>query len=305
MVDMPHRLTLMTVHGHPDDESVNTGGVMARYSAEGLRVACVICTRGEKGEIVARGLDTEENRARLGEIREAELVRALGHLGAIEHYWLGYGDSGMMGTPQNLDRGAFWQADLEEATGRLVRLVRLIRPEVMVSCNEFGGDGHPDHIRACLVTQAAHRRAGDPTAFPEQLQGADALEPWSPSKLYETVAQLQRREKISRLLADGRITAIVPAGVRYVRRWRPGQDRLRSQMAAAQGRVTTRVDVGPWLEARHAALLEHVSQIAPDSRILALTPAERRVVSPTEDFTLRGSRVDARIPEDDLFAGLR
>jgi LmbE family N-acetylglucosaminyl deacetylase len=300
-----HRLTLLTVHGHPDDESVNTGGVMARYAMEGTRVVCVVCTRGERGEIVVPVLDTPTNRARLGEIREGELVKALGFLGPIEYHVLGYGDSGTMGSPTNLDPHSFWQADPDEAAGRMVLLIRRVRPDVIVTCNEFGGDGHPDHIRASEIARMAYERSGDPNAYPEQLVGPDAVEPWAVSKLYETVIQLHRREKVRRLMASGSVRTTVLAAVRYVRRWRPGQDALRPQMAAAQRPATTRVDVGPWLEAKYSALAAHVTQVRPNSRILALTPAERRLISPTEDFTLRASRVATALPETDLFAGLR
>jgi GlcNAc-PI de-N-acetylase len=120
--DLPilHVLTLMTVTGHPDDETLWAGGVMARYAAEGLRVVCVTCTEGENGSIVVPELDTPENRARLGEIRAEELTRALARLGSIENRWLGYGDSGMTGSPQNTDPHSFWSADPTEATGRPV-----------------------------------------------------------------------------------------------------------------------------------------------------------------------------------------
>jgi len=299
-----HRLTLLTVHGHPDDESVNAGGVMARYATEGMRVVCVVCTRGERGKIVVPELDTPANQARLGEIREAELEGALKLLGPIEHFVLGYRDSGTMGSPENLDPASFWQADLDEAIGRLVLLVRRIQPDVIVTCNEFGGDGHPDHIRAGEVARAAYERSGDPNAYPEQLIGPDAVEPWSVSKLYETVTQLQRKEKVRRMLASRSVRTAAFAAIRYARRWRPGQDDLRSRMAAAQRPATTRVDVTPWLEAKYAAVAAHVTQVPRDSRILALTPAQRRLVSPTEDFTLRASRVPTVFPETDLFAGM-
>src|SRR5204863_3374120 len=98
---MPARLTLMTVHAHPDDETISTGGVMAKYAAEGARVVCVTCTGGEHGEIVVPEMDTPDNHAVLGEIRAEELRRALDQLGNVESRKLGYVDSGMMGTTQN------------------------------------------------------------------------------------------------------------------------------------------------------------------------------------------------------------
>ena len=171
--------TLMTVHAHPDDETISTGGVMAKYARAGDRVICVTCTGGERGEIVVKDMDTPENHDRLAEIRAEELRRALEILGPIEHHFLGYVDSGMMGTPENDDPQSFWQADLDEAAGRLVRLVRQERPEVIVGYNDFGGYGHPDHIRAAQVAKLAFERAGDPGWYPEQLE-ANGLTPWPP-----------------------------------------------------------------------------------------------------------------------------
>src|SRR5919199_817098 len=110
MIERMADLRLMTVHAHPDDESISTGGIMARYAAEGMRVVNVTCTGGEHGEIVVPDLDTPENHARLGEIRRAEMTAALARLGPIEQRWLGYIDSGMMGTPENDLPGSFYSA---------------------------------------------------------------------------------------------------------------------------------------------------------------------------------------------------
>ena len=178
-----HRLTLMTVHAHPDDETIGVGGTMARAVADSRRVVLVTGTRGELGEIVVPEMDTPANHHRLGEIRAGELEAAMTELGVTEWENLGYRDSGMMGDTGNRDPRSYWQADLDEAIGRLVWLVRQVRPDVMTTYNDFGGYGHPDHIRTNLVGAGAFERAGDPTAYPEQL--AQGLEPWSPSKLYE------------------------------------------------------------------------------------------------------------------------
>ncbi|MGZ3586906.1 MAG: PIG-L deacetylase family protein [Candidatus Limnocylindrales bacterium] len=301
---MARPLTLLTVHGHPDDETVTVGGVMARYAAEGLRVACVTATRGEVGEIVAPDLDTPANRERLGEVREAEERQALACLGPIELRFLGYRDSGMMGTSENLDPRAFWQADPDEAAGRLVRIVRELQADVIVAPNEFGGDGHPDHRKASQIARLAYERAGDPTAYPEQLAGG-GLEPWAPAKLYEPVNQFGRRQKLARALRSGDLLEAGSMALRWARHWRPGRERHRTRMAAAQRPATTLVDVGPYLEAKYLAMAAHRTQIAPDADLFALSPAERRRVTPTEDFTLRDARLPVQLPENDLFAGLR
>jgi N-acetyl-1-D-myo-inositol-2-amino-2-deoxy-alpha-D-glucopyranoside deacetylase len=288
---MPSPLTLMTVHAHPDDESISTGGIMARYAAEGVRVVCVTCTDGEHGEIVVPELDTPENHARLADIRRAELQRALAHLGPVESRLLGYADSGMMGTPENELPGSFWRADFDEAVERLAAIVREVRPQVIVGYNDFGGYGHPDHIRAALVAKAAFERAAD--------------EPQPPLKLYEVARDWTRLEEV-------RARAVERGAEAW---WRPGaeetdeQRREREQqwqrMTSAQGPITTHVDVADHVAAKHAAMAEHVTQLAPTFTFLALTPDDWRELMPTEQFTLRVARVSVRLPETDLFAGLR
>jgi N-acetyl-1-D-myo-inositol-2-amino-2-deoxy-alpha-D-glucopyranoside deacetylase len=287
---MPDRLTLLTVHAHPDDESISTGGIMARYAAEGVRVVCVTCTGGEHGEIVVPELDTPDNHARLADIRREELRRALARLGPIEQRFLGYVDSGMMGTPENELPGSFWQADLDEAAERLLVVVREVRPQVIVGYNDFGGYGHPDHIRAALVAKAAFERAAD--------------EPEPPAKLYEVARDWTRLEEVRERAAQRGAEAWWnnPEETDEQRREREAHW---AQMLAAQGPVTTRVDVADHVAAKHAAMAEHVTQLAPTFTYLALTPDDWRELMPTEDFTLRVSRIGVRLPEDDLFAGLR
>src|SRR5512135_3920215 len=120
--------SLMTVHAHPDDETIGTGGVMAKAVRDGHRVVLVTCTRGEQGEIVVPEMDTPENHRRLGELRAAELERAMAALGVTEWENLGYRDSDMMGRAGNRDPRTFWQADLDDAIRRLVWMVRRYRP---------------------------------------------------------------------------------------------------------------------------------------------------------------------------------
>lgn len=275
---------------------------MSLYSRAGHRVACVTCTGGELGEIVVPELDTPDNHARLAEIRTLELQRALARLGPIEHHWLGFRDSGMMGEPGNEAAGSFWQADPDEAAGRLVRIVRRFRPQVMVSYNEFGGYGHPDHIRAAQVARLAFQRAPDADWYPEHL--AEGLATWQPLKLYESVMDLTRRSDLTEILRERGVQAwFVPRedDPEELCREREAQMAL---MAAATGPVTSRVDVSTVVEHKLAALREHVTQITPDSFFLVFSADEWRRFAPTEDLTLRASHVEMRIPETDLFAGL-
>jgi N-acetyl-1-D-myo-inositol-2-amino-2-deoxy-alpha-D-glucopyranoside deacetylase len=300
-----HRLTLLLVHAHPDDETIATGGVMARYAAEGLRVVCVTCTGGENGEIVVPELATPENHARLGEIRAAELERALRQLGPIEHRMLGYRDSGMMGTPENDDPRCFWQADVDEAMRRLVDVVHEVRPHVIVSYNDFGGYGHPDHVRAALIARLAFEHADPRDSETVAEGGAEGSRPWRPLKRYESVLGAGRMEEMSRLLQERGIPAPWDIPADETPEQRQEREAWQERMVAAEGPVTTRVDVSDWLGAKHAALREHVTQISADNPFVALAPEDWRAIAPTEDFTLRQSRLGVRIPEDDLFAGLR
>jgi N-acetyl-1-D-myo-inositol-2-amino-2-deoxy-alpha-D-glucopyranoside deacetylase len=281
----------LLVHAHPDDESISTGGVMARYAAEGAHVVCVTCTGGEHGEIVVPDMDTPENHARLGEIRAEELRRALAKLGNIDSRSLGYVDSGMMGTKENEAAESFWQADFDGAVERLLAIVREVQPQVIVGYNDFGGYGHPDHIRSALIAKAAFERAADL--------------PNSPQKLYEVARDWTRMEEFRKRAAERGADAW----------WNPDDDeseddrRQREEhfgkMQAATGPITTIVDVSDFLAAKRAAMQEHVTQLSPQMTFLALTVEDWRELMPTEDFTLRVARSGVRIPEDDLFAGLR
>jgi LmbE family N-acetylglucosaminyl deacetylase len=175
---------LLLVHAHPDDECFATAGLIARSVAEGRRVDLVTCTGGEEGEIHDPTLDETEAKPRLREIRERELQCSLRALrgngpGTLELHLLGYRDSGMIGTESNQRPDAFWNADLDEATGKLVEIVRRVRPTVMVSYDANGNYGHPDHINAYRITVAAWDAAADPARYP------DAGEPHEVEKLYE------------------------------------------------------------------------------------------------------------------------
>lgn len=299
---MPVRHSLMTVHAHPDDETINTGGVMARYSRAGDRVTCVTCTGGEEGEIVVPDMDTPENHARLAEIRADELGRALEALGPIESRTLGYRDSGMMGSPANATPGNLWTADMDAAAGRLVRIVREVRPQVMVGYNHFGGYGHPDHIRAAQLAVMAFERAGDPAWYPEQF--ANGLAPWRPLKRYEVVMDLGRRAELAKRLEARGVRSWLSPEPGETDEQRQQRETFLGQMRDAQGPTTTSVDVSGQIERKRAAFQAHVTQIRQTDLFLALTPDEWREFAPTEDFTLAESRVGVRIPEDDLFAGL-
>lgn len=307
----------MAVHAHPDDETIGTGGVMAKAAAAGHRVVLVTCTRGELGEIVVPEMDTPENHRRLGEIRAGELEAAMAALG--EETWenLGYRDSGMMGTPGNHDPRSLWQADLDEAIRRLVWLVRVHRPDVMTHYNDFGGYGHPDHIRAHQVAVGAFYRAGDPEWYPAQVapehggSGPSAdeggLEPWAPAKLYEQAISRSRREAMAARAEESGAASWwsrpTEGSPEELARW----DDFMRRSTVDDAEITTRVDVRAQADQRWAALLAHRTQISvTESPLMALGKEALAELWGEETFILRASRIPlgSDLPERDLFAGL-
>jgi LmbE family N-acetylglucosaminyl deacetylase len=299
----PRRLTLMSVHAHPDDETISAGGAMAKAVAAGHRVVLVTCTRGEQGEIVVKEMDTPENHRRLAELRAAELEAAMGELGVTEWENLGYRDSDMMGREGNNDPRSFWKADLDEAAGRLTWVVRRYRPDVITTYNAFGGYGHPDHIRTHDVAVRAFPRAGDPAWYPDQL--VDGLEPWVPLKLYETAIPASLRDAMRERMKELGKPSF----------WDPPEDATEEQlrehaeytakMLVPDESVTTWIDIsGDPIDRKWRAIQRHVTQIAMDSGFMALGEEGWKRHWAKEAFILGESRVETAIPETDLFAGL-
>jgi N-acetyl-1-D-myo-inositol-2-amino-2-deoxy-alpha-D-glucopyranoside deacetylase len=279
-------LSLLAVQPHPDDESIGMGGTLARYSAEGVRTTLVTATRGEVGEILDKQLDPQEAAPRLGTIREAELRDAMKILGVKEVLFLGYEDSGMAGLPRNREPQTFWQADEEEAIGKLIQVIRRVRPQVVVTQNEFGGYAHPDHIKTHRVAIGAFFYAGDTKRFP----GGD---PFRPSKLYYNAFP----KSVMRQMAE----VMQRAGV---------ENRFSSEgepppFAVSDDRVTTWLDVRPFIDKKLAAMRAHRTQIPEDSWFIKLADVVGPQAWATETFERARSSVDAPTPEDDLFAGLR
>jgi N-acetyl-1-D-myo-inositol-2-amino-2-deoxy-alpha-D-glucopyranoside deacetylase len=308
------RFTLMTVHAHPDDETIGTGGTMAKAVRDGHRVVLVTCTRGELGEIVVPDLDTPDHHRRLGEIRAAELEAAMADLGVTEWENLGYRDSDMMGRVGNADARSFWQADLDEAARRLTWLVRKHRPQVMTTYNDFGGYGHPDHIRTHDVAVRAFARAGDAGWYPEQLtpehggtgpaEADGGLGPWAPLKLYEQAIPASTRNAMrERMEAAGeRSWWSEPEGAseEELQAWR---DQM-ARMLVPDEKITTWVDIGDVLDRKWAAIHRHVTQMSDENPFLRFGIDAWREFWSKESYILTESRVDSKPPETDLFAGL-
>src|SRR5438105_10498212 len=221
---MPDQRTLVAVHAHPDDECIGTGGILARYGAEGVRTILVTCTDGAVGEISDPALATPEN---LVEVRARELDEAVRILSVSRLVKLGYRDSGMAGTADNNHPASFQQANLEQAIERVVQVIRQEQPQVVVTYDERGGYGHPDHIRAHQVAVAAFERAADPSRHPA------AGPVWRPSKLYYSVFPRSEGQRFfERLRASG---IELP--------FNPDQDSTSDPpFGVDDSRVTTRVD---------------------------------------------------------------
>lgn len=153
---------MLLVHAHPDDETINNGATMAYYADRGAQVTLITCTRGEEGEILVPELThlASSNEDRLGQHREGELRDAMKVLGIKDHRFLGapnrmWRDSGMMGAEANNRSDVFWMADVDEAAKYLIEVIEEVRPHVLVTYDEIGGYGHPDHIQAHRVAMRA------------------------------------------------------------------------------------------------------------------------------------------------------
>lgn len=285
--DRSEPLCLLTVHAHPDDEASKGASTVARYKAEGVRTVLVTCTGGEEGDILNPAMDTPEVRERLAQVRRDELELAARIIGYDEVVLLGYRDSGMPGSEANQRPEAFANADLDEAVGRLVEVIRRERPQVIITyADDQEGYPHPDHLMVHAISVPAFERAGDPNWRPEL--GA----PWQPSKLYYTVWSRER------IIATHQKMLELGLESPFDERWfeRPSHD----------DRITTRVPIGDWFDVRLEALLAHATQVDPHSPFWFGLPREvARTVHPFDDYILARSLVDAPVPESDLFAGIR
>jgi N-acetyl-1-D-myo-inositol-2-amino-2-deoxy-alpha-D-glucopyranoside deacetylase len=290
---------LLLVHAHPDDETINNGATMARYVAEGAQVTLLTCTLGEEGEILVPELAqlAADQADQLGGYRIGELRAAMAALGVTDMRFLGgagrYRDSGMMGVPSNGHPRAFWNADLDEAVAHAVAVVREVRPQVVVTYDENGGYGHPDHIQAHRVAMGAVTAAADPAYRP------DLGEAWTAGKVYWCcVPRSVLQQGIDAMAAAGEesffgnVTSAddIPFGV-------PDED------------VDAAVDGRAFAAQKDAAMRAHPTQILVDGPFFALSNNLGLEVLGVEYYRLvRGERGPAGHGpegwEDDLFTGL-
>ena len=244
MNKMHTELSLMVVHAHPDDESIGTGGILAKYSAEGIRTVLVYGTRGEVGEILNPDFVPPSPGLKIEDIRTLELEKALKVLGVESVHFLGYRDSGIAGSPENHHPQAFAEANMREVTGRLVDIIRREHPHVIVTYNERGFYGHPDHIMANRVTLQAFRTADD-----TEFECKNGLKPWHPNKLYYIAAPITRLRMINRLALE--------------RGEKPHFDP--EVLGTPEDEITTIIDVREYLPQKLEAINCHQSQIGPNS----------------------------------------
>lgn len=277
-------LRLLCVHPHPDDESIACGGIIARYLDEGVPVLVVTCTGGEEGENLA-GIDLG-GRAMV-ETRRRELEVALEALGGPEHVWLGYRDSGMSGTAANEHPASFHRAALDEAARRLAEIIVDFRPLVVVSDDERGTYGHPDHVKANAVTARAVALAAT-----GEVDGGR----WGVPKRYVHALPRSRLVAFHRRMIEQALPSPFGDGALAASEELP--------FGAPDEAITTEVDVRPWLERKRAAMRAHASQIGEESFFLNLPPDIAEDVFGHEHFVLVDGTPAGR-PEDDLFAGLR
>ncbi|MEU6557377.1 N-acetyl-1-D-myo-inositol-2-amino-2-deoxy-alpha-D-glucopyranoside deacetylase [Streptomyces sp. NPDC046915] len=286
MTELPDR-RLLLVHAHPDDESINNGATMAAYAARGARVTLVTCTLGERGEVIPPEL-RHLTGAALGEYRLRELAAAMGELGVADFRLLGgagrYGDSGMMGIPDNDDPACFWRADLDEAAGHLVQVILEVRPQVLVTYDENGGYGHPDHIQAHRVAMRAVELAAEAGRRVPKVY-------WN--RVPRPVAEA----------AFGRLADDLP-GLPFAKAAAvddvPG--------VVEEERITTAIDGSAHAAAKAAAMRAHATQIEVAEPYFALSNELAQPLFTTEYYELvSGERPDAvgqSGRETDLFAGI-
>ena len=277
----------LLVHAHPDDETINNGATMAKMVSEGVAVTLVTCTRGEEGEVLVPDLAhlAAHETDSLGEHRVKELADAMKALGISDHRFLGegrtkYRDSGMMGTEPNNRPDVFWQADVEVASDDLVAIIEEIKPHVLITYDEFGGYGHPDHIQAHRVAMRAAEKSS-----------------WNIEKIYWNVMPKS-------VIQDG-IDAMKKIGSDFM-----GAEKAEDlPFAKDDSFVHAMVDGNAYVEQKMDAMRAHATQIEVDGPFFALSNNLGLQVWGNEYYTLvKGEKhepFDAQGHESDLFSGIK
>jgi len=264
--------TLVSFHAHPDDESIATGGTMAKAAAEGHRVVLVVATRGELGEPVPGVLAEDEQ---LWERRVAETERSAEILGAKRVEFLGYEDSGMMGEPTNENVASFWQADVDEAAERLAEILREEQADVLTVYDDHGGYGHPDHIQVHRVGVRAAQMAGVHRIF----EG--------------TMNRTRIREMVRSARDAGELTEA------------PDVDGDQAGFGTEEEDITHSVDVSAFVDRKLESMKAHASQIGPEHFFLTMPSEVFAAAFGQEWYIEHGATRSPNEPFGaDLFAGL-
>jgi mycothiol S-conjugate amidase len=286
------RLCLLQVHAHPDDEASKGAGTTAKYSAEGVHTVLVCCTGGEAGDILNPAVPDPGSPEKMHELRMAELRESVRVLGYSSLHLLGYHDSGMPDSETNKRPDNFANAPMDEAVGKLVKIIREEKPQVIITYRDDRDFyPHPDHIKVHEISVPAFDLAGDPEAYPE------AGEPWQPLKLYYVSWSIARVKALHAIyLERGEESP-------YTSWFERGFDTDRVD------EFTTLIDVSDFMQQRRDALLAHRTQVDPEGHWFRLPDDVVRQAFPWEEFTLARSLVDNGVRdgerEDDLFAGIR
>jgi len=273
---------ILLVHAHPDDETINNGATMALYAARGAHVTLVTCTRGEEGEVLVPDLShlASTHSDSLGAHREVELANAMRALGIADHRFLGsFRDSGMMGSETNNRTDVFWQADLDSAAKLLVAIIEEAQPHILITYDEIGGYGHPDHIKAHLVAMRASE-----------------LSQWQIQKIYWNT--------IPKSVIAAGMEAMKEVGSDFF-----GTDDINEiPFAKDDSFVTTLIDANEFVDAKMEAMKAHSTQIALDGPFFALSNNLGLQIWGHEYYTLvRGEKAqpfDNSGRESDLTSGI-
>ncbi len=288
---------LLLVHAHPDDETIGSGATMAKYVAQGAHVTLVTCTLGEEGEILVPELAhlAADKTDGLGSHRITELANAMAELEVSDWRLLGgagmFRDSGMIGTPPNERPDNFWRADLLVAARNLVEVIREVKPHVLITYDDFGGYGHPDHIQAHRVAHYARELAAAESFAPE------LGEPWLIEKVYWTAFPVSvMRAGIEMLRAAGDETQFAT------------QDPDEIPFACPDELVTTAINGSEFADQKMRALKAYATQISTEDGFFALANNLGSQVMGTEYYRLvtgvPTAPFDELGRETDLFSGI-
>ncbi len=275
--------TLLAVLAHPDDESYGIGGTLARYADEGVDVHVAIATDGAAGSIDEKW---QGDRSRLVDVRTREVSRAAEVLGVTLHL-MGYGDSGYIGDPANQNPDSFINADREEAICQVVKLIRTVRPQVVITHDETGGYYHPDHIQCNTITVPAFFAAGKADHYPEI-----GPEPYQPERLYYS-AFSHRWIQVAMLFMRLRGNDPTRAG--------RNKDIDFSKIGVDPKLITTSIDYRRFWETKRLASLEHGSQGGGTSFGRMLPTFIQKQIFGRETYVRAYPPPTPRLREKDLF----